>query len=234
MAMLSVPVSVPVPPPVSARSLYSFAMGPLKRHFWMLLAVSIVGLVLQSFGNVFQGAVSGPDSGSASAIAVSLSGLFSVLVGQPVMYGITYSYLRTARGEPPQFDDVIRMFKFNYLAVVLSSIVVGVAVAIGFILLIIPGIYIGARLSLVSFLVADQGLGVDAALRESWRLTNGKVWLIIKLWILAIPVVIVGFILLFIGIIPASMWITLTAATLYESIRLADAPVPVSKSAFSE
>lgn len=234
MVMLSVPVSLPIPPPVSARSLYGFAMGPLKRHFWMLLAVSIVGAVLQSFGNVFQGAMTGPESEGASAIAVSLSGLFSVLVGQPVLYGIGYTYLRTVRGEPPQFDDVIRMFKFNYLAVVLSSIVVGVAVAIGIILLVIPGIYIGARLSLVSYLVADQGLGVDAALRESWRLTSGKVWLIIKLWILAIPIMIVGLILLFIGIIPAFMWVYMTAATLYESIRVADAPLPVSKSAFSE
>ncbi len=89
-------------------------------------------------------------------------------------------------------------------------------------------------MTLVSYLVADQGLGVDAALRESWRLTAGKVWLIIKLWILGMPIFFVGFILLFVGIIPALMWIYMTAATFYESIRVADAPLPVSKSAFSE
>ena len=226
-------IPVPIPPPISARGLYSFALSPLKRHFWMLLAVSIVGMVLQSFGNVFQGAVSGPEADGASAIGVSLAGLFSVLVGQPVIYGIGYAYLRTVRGEPPQFDDVIRMFKFNYLAVVLSSIVVGVAIVIGLILLVIPGIYLAIRLSLVSYLVADQGLGVDAALRESWRLTSGHVWVIFKLWILAIPVMFVGFILLFVGIIPALMWIYTAYAALYESIRLADAPLPVSRSAFS-
>src|SRR5215470_14572204 len=49
----------------------------------------------------------------------------------------------------------------------------GALVGAGFVLLVVPGIWIATRLAFVGFLVVDEGLDAPDAVRESWRRTQG-------------------------------------------------------------
>lgn len=59
------------------------------------------------------------------------------------------------------------------ITAILANIVTVIAVAIGLVLLIIPGIFIALSLLFTTVLVAVEDAGVFGALRESWGLASG-------------------------------------------------------------
>lgn len=78
--------------------------------------------------------------------------------------------------------EVFEEFKiiFNFKFAVLSFIYV-FCVCLGFMILIVPGIYLAARWSLAYYIFVDRRTGVIEALKESWRLTKGYEWPLIIL-----------------------------------------------------
>ncbi len=97
---------------------------------------------------------------------------------------------------------------------------------VGFILLIVPGIILAVRLSFVPFLVIDEGRGPVEALIESWSRTSGYSWTILGAALQAVIIVIVGFIILIVGSIPATMLVYLAFASLYAAITAVKPPPP--------
>jgi membrane-anchored glycerophosphoryl diester phosphodiesterase (GDPDase) len=91
-------------------------------------------------------------------------------------------------------------------------------IAIGFILLIVPGIVLAVRLAFVPFLVVDEGRGPVEALTESWNRTNGYSWTILGAAALAVVIILVGLVLLVVGSIPATMLAYLAFASLYAGV----------------
>ena len=67
---------------------------------------------------------------------------------------------------------------------------------IGLIFLIVPGIIIGIRLIFTWFLIIDKKSSAMVAIKDSWRMTKGYSWTIFGMALLAIPIVLIGFILL--------------------------------------
>lgn len=145
--------------------------------------------------------------------------IYSVLVSNPVSYGFSYAYLRAARGELPEVKDIFEGFK-TYWNVVLASMVVNIIVCIGFVLLIIPGIIFACKLAFVPFPVIDRKMEAVAAVRESWRMTDGYAPDVFYIGLLGIPILIGGAICLGVGIIVSCMWINLTLASLYHAVSL--------------
>lgn len=132
-------------------------------------------------------------------------------------YGGDLMFVHGARGIRPQFDSLISGFKENYLYIVLANLLTGALVMLGIIFLIIPGIIIGCRLAFVSYLVMDKKLDPIRAVEESWRLTRGHGWTIFFMAIVAFFLGIVGFAMLFVGILPVTMWVKSAYASLYEA-----------------
>jgi hypothetical protein len=104
-----------------------------------------------------------------------LRGLFSLAINV-VQVGLSMVWIRTAlrlrEGRPPdlaQWRDVLPRF-FSYL---LASVLVGLVVAVGLVLLVVPGVIWGLTFGLAGFAVMDQGLDPLEAMRESRRLTDG-------------------------------------------------------------
>jgi hypothetical protein len=61
----------------------------------------------------------------------------------------------------------------GFWSLVGSQILTGILVFIGFLLLIVPGMILLARLSLTPFVIYDERLGAIAAMKRSWSLTKG-------------------------------------------------------------
>ena len=95
-----------------------------------------------------------------------------------------------------------------------------IIVAIGFILIIVPGIIFACKLAFTPYLVVDRKMAVIDAVKGSWNMTNGHAWKVFFIGLLAIPIGIVGLICFIVGIIPAIMWIRMAFASLYHAVSI--------------
>jgi uncharacterized membrane protein len=198
------------PPEPTVTGSYAHSWRQLRRHFFALLAVTFFWMLI----NVALFAASWLAREGQGEPASSLVDLASVLVTAPLSYGLGYAYLRAARGEAPQVGDLFAPFRHAYLASLLASALYGLLVALGMLLLIVPGIIVAVRLSFAPFLLIDEGLGPVEVLRESWRRTTGYGWTIFGVGLLGIPIFFLGLLLLVVGVIPALMLVELAMASL--------------------
>jgi len=63
---------------------------------------------------------------------------------------------------------------FALLNLIVGGIVYGIAVTIGLILLVVPGIYVMVVLAFMQIYIVAEGDNFVAAMRKSWRLTEGS------------------------------------------------------------
>ena len=200
------------PPEVGA--CYGNGMNKLSKNFLNLLLITIVVFII--------GIPSWIGSTVSSwADPFGLWGVFeffySLLVTGPLGYGVMYAYLKAARGEKPEIQDLTKVLE-NYWNILLANILSGAIIFIGLILLIVPGIIFACKLAFVPYLVMEKKMDAVAAVQESWRLTNGHALTIFVMALLAIPIAIGGLILFGVGIILAQMWISLSFASLYHAV----------------
>lgn len=91
----------------------------------------------------------------------------------------------------------------------------------------IPGIIFACKLAFTPYLVVDRKMEAIAAIKESWRMTNGHALEVFLIGLLAIPIVIAGLIVFGVGVIISIMWICLALATLYHAVSTTSkAPAP--------
>ena len=198
----------PIQPTVAGA--YSHGWTVFKDRFWRLLLLCAVTWAVSAVG----GAVL-QRTGAASGL---LWLLFEFLVVTPLGFGLAWSFLRAARGSRPQVDNLWTVFRRNYVGGVLAGALLGIAIVIGLVLFVIPGIILAVRLAFVPFLVADEGLGTLDALRASWRRTSGHSWTLVGVGVLGILACAVGLLLLVVGVIPASILVYLAFASLYAAV----------------
>lgn len=113
---------------------------------------------------------------------------------------------------------------WNYLLV---SILVGLVVGIGLILLIVPGIVAALALFFVKFLVIDKHLGPIEAFKESVRMTKGHRLGLLVLFVLIALIDILGALAFGIGLLIAVPVTTMATAYAYRVIAKMPAPTRV-------
>jgi hypothetical protein len=96
-----------------------------------------------------------------------------------------------SRAETPVFRSALALALRRLLAMIGASILFGIAVGAGAILLLIPGLYVGVRLMLYLVPLIVDSQGPLQSLGTSWRLVGGNWWR-------ALTVVSVLFIILFV------------------------------------
>lgn len=153
------------------------------------------------------------------AIILGIFAFIYMLLVVPVFkYGADIMFVHAARGIRPEFETLIKGFKENYLYIVLARLLSSALIMLAMMLLIIPGIIVACRLVFVSYLVMDRKLDPIIAVEESWRLTRGHGWTIFAMGLVSFFIFILGFAMLFVGIIPAVMWVKSSFASLYEAV----------------
>ena len=113
--------------------------------------------------------------------------------------------------------DIFESFR-NYLNAVFTSLLTGVIIVFGLILLIVPGIVFACKLVFTPYLVVDRKMNAIEAIKESWRLTEGHAWKVFLLGLLAIPVFLAGLLAFGVGIFLSIMWASLAFASLYHLV----------------
>lgn len=199
-------------------SCYSNGLDKLRQYFLELLAIFIIMFVI--------GIPAGMGSWSSSSVnsftILDFFGyLYSLLISGPVGYGVSFAYLKAARGEKPEIKNFLE-FMNNYWNAVIAGLVTSIIIIIGFILLIVPGIIFTCKLAFVPYLVIDRKMGAMEAIRESWNMTDGHATTVFLIWLAGIPICIAGLLFFGIGIILSFMWIYLALSSLYHAVSTGD------------
>ena len=116
------------------------------------------------------------------------------------MAGVYYKIpLNLIRKIPVKLSQMFSNFS-TIIRLSLASLLLIIILIPSFILLIAPGVYLSIRFQLFAYLIVDKNLGVIESLKESWRLTKGKVG---NLFVLGLILIGISFLYsLFASIIP--------------------------------
>jgi uncharacterized membrane protein len=207
-------------PIATAFGSFGYGWQQLWKYFLHLFLVGVIVAVLSVPASGPVGREGMFDAGFA--VVNLFIAAYGLLVLPIINYGGDWLYLRYMRDESPNIADIFSGFKRNYLNIVLANLLVFAICGIGVLLFIVPGVIFACRLSFVSYLVMDKGLDPVAAIEKSWNMTRGHGWRIFGMYLLAIPLVLGGFVLLIVGAVFALMWVATAFASLYHAVDLED------------
>lgn len=135
-----------------------------------------------------------------------LFNLFMWVVNAIISMGIINITLQFTDNKKPKLKDIYYTKKiFNYI---LASILRGIIIVFGLILLIVPGIIFSIKLQYSEYLIVDKGLNAADSIKKSWEMTKGVKWNLFLLGLLLGLINILGFLSLIVGLlitVPLSM-----------------------------
>jgi hypothetical protein len=181
-------------------ALFRDALAVFMRHAWLFILVSAAvvvptELVVEGIG--LEMLTSGYDA-SPSLAEIAVPTVVEFLVVTPIIAAICIHALhRIAEGERPSAGAVLvagfEAFTPLFAAVLLAAL----GIALGFVVLIVPGVYLAVRWYFVPQAVVIDGARGPAALSRSGELVQGFWWRTFGLILLAnIAVTIPGFLLI--------------------------------------
>ena len=98
----------------------------------------------------------------------------------------------------------------NFWFYVLATLLYGLIIGVGTLLLVVPGIIFGLMFMFYGYVMVEKGLGPIEALKESKRLSAGVKWDLFLFSLLAIALNLLGVVALFVGVL-VTMTITFIA-----------------------
>lgn len=137
------------------------------------------------------------------ALLIVLSWALSLIMS----IGMIKIALAFVDGQKPKFNDLFAHSRY-LLRYIGASLLYSLIVAVGLILLIIPGIYWALKYQFAVYLVVDRDMGILEALKRSGELTEGVKWPLLGYQVLQLLLNWAGVLFLGIGLlitIPVTM-----------------------------
>jgi len=185
--------------PFSIKEALEFGWHKTREHSGILFQVMLAFFVLEIVQAIIERTIATTLLGSLANAALSV---VSLVMGA----GFTMIALKLSHGHKTHFRELFPWNRTVWLYF-LASLLSALAMVGGFILLIIPGIIVGVRLSFVRFAVME-GARPFESLHQSWHATRGHFWRMLGLVLVLVGINIVGAMLLLVGLlvtVPVSM-----------------------------
>jgi serine/threonine protein kinase len=166
----------------------------VRRDFWSTLGVTWLILVLLGAAASF-----GQTTHHHGGLTFDTS-VLSALLGGPLMGGLYYFLLMRIRGQHVRVETAFAGFKACLVHLFLAGFVTEVLTALGFVCLILPGIYLFVAWSFAVPLVIDKGLEFWPAMRTSRRTITLHWWKMAALVLVLILLAVSGVLACGIGV----------------------------------
>ena len=155
------------------------ALGVYRRYWRFLLLLALAIFVPLGFVEALLEEVE-IDGGGVAIVAGIGVALVGVLVGE-VLYGGAVAALiaKTPDGETPALGHLLR--RLPWARLIMADVLYSVAVIIGLILLIVPGLILLAVLSPLATVIELEDRRVLPAFRRSRELVRGHLWTVLAL-----------------------------------------------------
>jgi uncharacterized membrane protein len=188
----------------------TFGWHKTKAHNAVLFQAMLAMFAVQVAMSIVDKVLGGTAQGFLATIALVVT---SVIIGT----GFTVITLRVARGEATSIKDLIPKAALvwqYFLASLLSTLII----VAGLILLIVPGIYLAMRLSMVRFAILD-GAGIKESLKKSSKLTEGVKWRLLLFFLALGGLNILGALALLVGLLVTVPVSAIAFAHVYQKLK---------------
>lgn len=178
--------------------------------------VLLVAIIIQQIPQMY-----GKSHPSSMALMMLLGFAISIFLITPltVAYSNTFRALYE-KGERGFVQNMYKLFCSNYLHVVLTNFVMGLLIALGFILLIVPGIILALAYAMVPFILVEHPeYSVKETLKASREMMKGHKFDYFYLMLSFIGWILLSILSLGIGLIWLYPYIMTTAAAFYNDLK---------------
>lgn len=153
-----------------------------------------------------------------------LRSLLSLAV-QVLQMGVSFLFMRTAlhlhdhlnEDDPVHLSDPTALLR-EFFPFLLGAVVYGLLVALGFLLLLVPGIYWAVKYGFWGYALIDKKLNPLDALRVSAELTAGEKWHLLGFGLALLGVNLLGALALGVGVLVTLPTSALAAAYVYRRL----------------
>lgn len=178
--------------PFSISEALKFGWNSLKQNFWFFVLIMVIAAVVSRSPAIL---VNKENTG----IAAGMVGLIAILLQLLVNLGLNKIALMLHSGAKPTWKELFIQYPLllKYLG---ASIIYGVAVAIGLVLLVVPGIYLAIKYAFFGFVMVDKNTGIMESLKTSAKMTDGVKWELLGFGVVMCIINILGALALMIGL----------------------------------
>lgn len=182
---------------------FSRTWSIFQTQWGMCLLVMFVVFIFNAVvsGTIAVGLVSlgfDPNDNATGSLVHSLGNLVQGLLSVWIGIGQALIFLGIARGEPVEMGQLFSGGQF-YLRILGASILAGIAIMIGLVLLIVPGIFLMLMLWPFYWLILDRNVGVFDSFQLAMRITEGNKATVFLIAIVAMAMIFVTAIPCFLG-----------------------------------
>jgi len=185
----------------------------LRGDFWPIVGISALIIVLWAVANS-SGAIFSSQHGRTTAEG-SVLGL---LVTGPLFGGLYLFFIKRIRGETTTVETAFSGFSNRFLHLFLASFVPLVLIALGFICLILPGIYLAVAWMFTLPLVIDKGLDFWSAMELSRKTVSKHWWKFFGYAIILLVLKLAGLLCCLVGFFIAAPFTTASLMYAYQDI----------------
>ncbi len=158
----------------------------IKRDFWFLVGASFVAGLIGAGGFIpYLGAVA------------------SLIIGGPMMGGLSALYLKKIRGQSASFGDIFLGFGSAFGSLIGAYLICILLITVGFIFCILPGIYLAVSWVFTIPLVIDKRMGFWDAMELSRKVVTKHWWKVFGLVIVLGLLGIAGLLVCIVGVFVA-------------------------------
>lgn len=200
----------------SVKSALSFGWETFKRRPWFFIGSALVILVAGSVAHALTQRIDHTLTGSSdtpSAIGAAMDWALGTLISM----GAAAFFLAAQ-------DDVERVslgalwHPSPFWKYLLATLLMSIAVGLGLLLLIVPGIIFALMFAFAPLIVIDRGLDPIEALKESKRITEGHRWQLLGLALLSTLIVLLGLLAAVVGVLVSIPVVSLAFAHAYRTL----------------
>jgi uncharacterized membrane protein len=199
----------------SKKEAVKFGWEAMKGNLVFFILFLLVAWVVSGGVNFLGNPYWGPDIFFFSFFFNLLSAVVSIFIAMAVIkIGLRLS---AAAGETAEVSDAWSAYPFflNYLV---GSILYGLIIIGGLILLIVPGIIWGIKYSMFGYLIIDKEIGPVEALKKSGEITKGFKWDLFLLGLLFLGITILGALVCGVGLFAAIPTVLVAHAYVYRKL----------------
>lgn len=192
--------------PLSVGEIVDATFTVYRRRFGPMFAIAVV-LVFIPFLVSLAGGCSLDTGGSTTCTSpIGWLGYFAGIVGSTVAGVAAILVAAEAYADvPSDWRRATGTGLRRIVPIILATIVAGVLIAIGFVLLIVPGIFLVVSLAVIWEALIIEGIGPMESIKRSWRLVAGERWRVFGAGLLVITLAAIFF-----GIVSAVVWFILS------------------------
>lgn len=182
-----------------------FGWETFKKRPWFFVGVTVLTAVIGGIASMLSNSTDYFNQATTPAnvpiLLLAALGVLTGLIIQTLLKMGTIQFVLRAHDAPEGAEVVNLWAPHPFWKYVIASILLGIVVVVGLILLIVPGIIWGLRYMFVPYLVMERDLGASDAMKESARITYGYKWQLLGFVLLLGLVNILGLLCLVVGLL---------------------------------